>query len=154
MITLPPKDNGIGLETRLLLSECQSPSYTGTYTLSEASTCMALMDLVLWNRTKNPKPFLASKPTLLSVITAPNQFDGFSGYPKYSSDIVARIQSYIDIANSKYDKRSQTFADFINLAIQVATNPTISDPSPGSLVAWKTKKANPLDQILFFTSKF
>lgn len=99
------------------------------------------MDLVIWNRTKSPRQFGATSPTLLSVITAPNQFNGFSGYPKYDGTIVARIQSYIDIANNKHDKRSQIFTDFILLACYVARAATINEPSAGRLVGWRTAGA-------------
>jgi hypothetical protein len=137
MIALPPRATDVGAETRLLLSECRGPSFAG-YNLIDATSCMQLMDLVLSNRIDNPKPFLAKHDTLLGVITAPGQFEGFQHYPHYSNAIVHNIQQLVDIANRVKDQRAARFAEFITTAIRIATVATIPDPSPGSLVAWRT----------------
>lgn len=137
MITLPAKTTDEGTETRVLLAECRGPSY-GSYSLSVATTCMQLMDLVLWHRVANPRPFGARGHSLQAVIKARGQFAGFENYPNYDSAIVARIQAMINIANNSRDARSQDFADFINAAIGVSNAPTIPDPSAGTLVSWRT----------------
>jgi hypothetical protein len=138
IIALPARTTDEGAVTRLLLAECRGPSYT-SYNLADATQCMQLMDLVLWNRVKNPHPFLAKHPTLLSVITAPGQFQGFQYYPSYDAAIVRNLQQILDIANNPKDPRAKVFADFVSAAIRIAGVTTINDPSyPRALVAWRT----------------
>ncbi|CAE6700031.1 hypothetical protein R70006_00680 [Paraburkholderia domus] len=139
MILLPPKNDNEGAEVRLLLAECRGPSFS-TFTLSDATTCMQLMDLVLFNRLDNPGRFGAKGATTVGdIIRAPGQFAGFQNYPKYDSHVQHRIQVALDIANSAKDKRSPDFAAFINAAIAIATSTsTITEPSPGTLVSWRT----------------
>lgn len=139
-IALPQKQTDEGAETRLLLAECLGPSIAG-YNLANAKSCMQLMDRVLWNRVNNPRPFLAKSPTLIAVITAPGQFQGFQHYPNYDHGIVHNIQSMIDIANNPRDHRGPAFASFIQTAIQVAADASIPDPSPGHLTSWRTAGA-------------
>jgi hypothetical protein len=137
MITLPARGTDEGAETRVLLAECRGPAFQG-FNMAEATTCFQLMDLVLWNRVSNPKPFLAKASTLVAVITAHNQFQGFESYPNYSAAIVQNIQQLVDIANNSKDKRSTVFSDFIGTAMRIAGAATIADPSPGTLTAWRT----------------
>jgi hypothetical protein len=139
MISLPAKNDAEGAEVRVLLAECRGQSFS-TYTLADATTCMQLMDRVLWNRRSDPAKFGArGAKSLADIIRAPGQFAGFQNYPNYDVSIVNRIQAMLNIANSTKDKRSQDFADFINAAIDGANDPSIQDPSPGTLVAWRTK---------------
>jgi hypothetical protein len=87
---LPPKPSNEGIEARMLLAECRTPLYPD-YSLTEATRCMQWMDLVLWNRVNDPKRFRrfgAKEATLLSVITADDQFRGFKHYPNYWASIV------------------------------------------------------------------
>jgi hypothetical protein len=138
MITLPPKNDDDGAEARILLAECRGPSFSG-YTLADATTCMQLMDLVIFNRLDNPARFGAKGATTVGdIIRAPGQFAGFEHYPDYNHSIVNRIQAMINIANSAKDKRHQDFADFINTAINIAQTAGIQDPSPGILASWRT----------------
>jgi|SRR5579864_8589206 len=137
MISLPARGTDEGAESRLLLAECRGPSFSG-YSLDDATSCMQMMDRVLWNRVNNPRPFLAKNSTLLAVIKAHGQFQGFQNYPNYDAAIANNIQQMIDIANNAHDKRAPVFSSFIKKAIEIARDPTISDPSPGSLTAWRT----------------
>ena len=77
--------------------------------------------------------------TVADIIKAPGQFAGFEGYPKYENEIVRRIQERLDIANDGRDKRNGDFAAFISIAFDVVNGPPISDPSPGTLAAWKAE---------------
>jgi hypothetical protein len=150
MIQLPPRTSDLGAETRLLLAECRGPSYPA-YNAADAKLCMQLMHLVLSNRLKAPKRFLAAHATLLAVITAPGQFQGFQHYPRYDSRIVHNLQTMIDIANSHHDKRPVMFAAFIRTAIEVAKGAPIRDPSPGTLAAWRTiSSGSPGDDFTLF----
>ena len=137
MITLPDKSTDQGLEARILLAECRTPSMFG-YTLADAKTCMQFMDLVLWNRVENPGPFGASQGTLLSVAKARGQFRGFESYPNYNAGIRANIQDMLNIASKANDKRHVAFAAHIQTALDVAKFVSILDPSPGKLVSWRT----------------
>jgi hypothetical protein len=74
---------------------------------------------------------------LADIVRARGQFAGFESYPNYSVTIRNRIQTCLDIANNAKDSRSGAYADFINAAIDCATDSDIDDPSPGFLVAWR-----------------
>jgi hypothetical protein len=139
VITLPDRKSDEGVEARVLLAECRSPASKASYTIQLASECMQLMDAVLWNRMKNPKPFLAKGATSLAdVVKAKGQFAGFEKYPDYDSKIRARIQEALDIANDSKDSRGSSYIEYVNKAIGVAKSANFSDPSPGKLVAWRT----------------
>ncbi len=138
MIKLPSRDTDEGIESRVLLAECHGPAYA-SFNLADATQCMQMMDLVLWNRVENPKPFGAKAKKLLDVVKAKGQFRGFENYPNYLPAIASQIQNAIDIANNSKDRRSLDYVGFINSAINIAQSPsTIGDPSPGTLVAWRT----------------
>lgn len=93
MVALPPKETAEGVEARLLLAECRSPAYQKTYSLGDATQAMQLMDRVLWNRLKNPRPFGAPGATeLVEIIKAKGQFAGFENYPNYDTAIVSNLQ--------------------------------------------------------------
>lgn len=136
-IALPPRNDTDGLEARMLLAECRSPSFS-SYSSASALSCMQLMDLVLWNRVDHPRRFGASSDTLMAVVTAPGQFAGFSGYPSYDQGIAHRIQDMVSIANNTRDRRSSSFRDHVQMAIDIASAATIQDPSAGLLCAWRT----------------
>ncbi len=142
-IALDSKTTEAGAEERLLMAECKGPSFPH-YALTSATECMQLMDLVLWNRlNNNPGQFMAKHAkTIIDIIKAPGQFAGFQNYPNISSGITTNLQAMINIANKPSDPRSSDFEDFIQAAIDVATQPTISDPSGGIAVAWRTAGAS------------
>jgi hypothetical protein len=127
---------------RLLLAECRGPS-SSSYNLDDATTSMQLMDRVLYNRLNDPSKFAAKGATTVGdIIRAPRQFAGFENYPSYDQSIVNRIQAMLNIANSAKDKRAADFVEFINSAIKVASDPSIQDPSPGTLASWRTAGAS------------
>lgn len=138
MITLPDRNSNEGVEARILLAECPGPA-VASYTLELASEAMQLMDAVLRNRLANPGPFRAkSAKSLADIVRAKGQFKGFEKYPDYSGGIKQNIQDAINIANNPKDPRSQSYAAFVNKAIEIAKLTTYKDPSPGKLVAWRT----------------
>lgn len=138
MIVLPPKDSNAGCEVRLLLAECRSPAYKG-FSLADAKLSMQYMDKVNFNRLEDPKPFgEAGAKSIADIVSAPGQFAGFGGYPHIDQDLMLRIQSIVDIANSRKDKRKQRYLDFIDAAIAVTTEASIADPSPGHPTSWRT----------------
>ena len=139
MIKLPERNTEEGMQTRVLMAECRDPEASG-YNLDDATTCMEMMDLVLWNRVNNnPKRFMAKHPTLLGVLTAPGQFEKFENYPNYSAQLVHRLQRMIDIANNPKDRRSDDYTDYIQAAMDISNaTQVMADPSPGLLAAWVT----------------
>ena len=140
MITLPDKNGNEGVETRILLAECRGPSFE-SYTHPLAVECMRLMDAVLWNRLKNPGPFLAKgAKSLADIVRAQGQFAGFEKYPSYDNQIRIKLLAMLQIANNAKDPRSAAFAEYINSAIDIAKSTEYSDPSPGTLVGWRTSK--------------
>jgi len=137
MVSLPDRMTDAGIEVRILMAECRGPSLPG-YSSADAKTCMEFMHIVLWNRVADPRPFGAKQATLLAVITAAGQFAGFENYPDYSGGIRQNLQRMLDIANDSKDSRNAQFTEFIQIAIDVAKNRTILDPTPGKLVGWRT----------------
>jgi hypothetical protein len=125
------------------MAECRGPSFK-TYVAADALKCMQLMDLVLWNRlANNPKQFAAAgAKTIVDIIKAPGQFAGFETCPNYSAGIASTLQQILDIANNPKDKRGALFTEFVQNAIDVANNATISDPSPGFMAGWRTAGAS------------
>ncbi|WLI87645.1 hypothetical protein Q4S45_12930 [Massilia sp. R2A-15] len=143
MIVLPPKDSNAGCEVRLLLAECRSPAYK-VYSAADAKLSMQYMDKVLFNRLENPKPYgAAGAKSIADIVRAPGQFAGFGAYPTITDDLALRIQSIVDIANSRKDKRKQLYIDFIDAAIAVTSESSIADPTPGKLVSWRTEGSGP-----------
>jgi hypothetical protein len=92
---------------------------------------MQWMKLVLQNRLdNNPGQFSARHAkTLIDIMKAPEQFQGFSGYPHYNSDLADRLQSIINIAKATNDKRAAKYRMFVQNAITVAEAPVVSDPA-------------------------
>jgi hypothetical protein len=120
------------------LAEWRAPSFRA-YTLSDAVTCMQLMDSVLFNRLENPDRYHAKgAKTVGDIIRALGQFAGFQNCPNCDPQVANRIQADLNIANAKNDRRSADFVAFVNAAIVVATNDSVSEPSPGTLTSWRT----------------
>ena len=136
MIELPNRMDDHGIEARVLLAECRVPSEPG-YKLGDATLCMQLMDVVLWKRVNDPKPFLAKAGTLLAVVKARGQFAGFEDYPHYGHAIIHRIQMMLDLANNAKDPRNESYVKHVNAAIQVAQSDSFTDPCP-TLAGWRT----------------
>lgn len=137
-IALPDPATDTGAEVRILLAECQGPAYK-SYSLKAATEAMQLMDAVLWNRRNDPARFNArGAKTLIGIIKAKGQFQGFEQYPEYSSRIKRNLEAEIAIANDPQDPRNSSYAAFIEAAIETAKAPTYLDPSPGTLAAWVT----------------
>ena len=65
-------------------------------------------------------------------------FGGSFAIRNVSHAIVNMLQNIINIANNAKDKRHEDFTDFINAAVDVTSDESIQDPSPGILVAWRT----------------
>jgi len=137
VITLPDQMSVAGIKARLFLCECPAPS-DHSYTPDAAAEAINLMDVVIRNRVLNPRPFMASSPSVLAVVKARGQFAGFDGYPNIGPSLVTHIQDILNIANSARDQRSASYQDFVNKVLTVANASSNTDPSPGKLVAWRT----------------
>jgi hypothetical protein len=130
-VSLPSKHEERGAVARLLLAEARDPGQERTYQESDSKIAMQWMKRVLQNRLENrPTQFNAPHArTLVDIIKARGQFEGFSAYPNYSAAIAKRLQDIIDIANNPRDRRSAAHTRFVLNAIEVATAPAIPDPS-------------------------
>jgi hypothetical protein len=129
-VSLPARNIQDGAVARLLMAEAQGP-WRSSYQEGETRISMQWMKRVLQNRLdNNPSQFLARNArSLVDIIKAKNQFEGFSDYPNYSSKLVDRLQSILDIANNPRDARGAAYAKFVQNALDVAAAATIDDPS-------------------------
>jgi hypothetical protein len=136
-ITLPDANIVAGVKARVFLAECRSPAYSD-YTATATKTTMQWMNVVLQNRIVNYRPFGATGPNLLAVVRARGQFAGFQGYPVLSTSVENNINAILAIANNTADRRSPSYLEHVQLAIDVANAATIANPSPGKLTFWRT----------------
>lgn len=139
-LALPAESTDEGMLARLLLAEAHGPGQSG-YDASGSKTAMQWMRVVLANRLKNsPERFNArGAKTLLDIVKAPRQFEGFQDYPKLGSDQSTRIDEIVSIANSDSDPRQGKYAQFLQNALEVAgSNTLIADPCPTGLYGWRT----------------
>ena len=125
-IALSDISTDAGIIERVLLAEVMSPAYS-SYDEAKALKVMLAIVNCIYNRKNHPNPSLfgitSRNPTVLDVVTAPNQFEGCSrgadGKLKLSSQIERRIQDILDRANQgapgKYYK-------FVELAKSVAAS--------------------------------
>jgi len=144
-LVLPAEATEQGMLARLLLAEAHSPGQSG-YDASKSKTAMQWMRLVLANRLNNsPERFNAKgAKTLLDIVKAPKQFEGFQDYPKLGSAQSTRIDEIVSIANSDSDTRQEKYAQFLQNALEVvASNTLIADPCPTGLYGWKTAGSHP-----------
>jgi hypothetical protein len=79
MAVLPDISTNAGVLARLIIAECENPGYDD-YTEADGKLSFRLMQAVIDNRlNNNPSQFGApSASTYADIITAPNQFAGFS----------------------------------------------------------------------------
>lgn len=130
-VTLPPITTEEGVIARLMLAEVKNPGYSSSYSADESKKSMRVIKKVLENRLTKPGLFNASGATNeIDIITAPNQFAGFSkdssGNVVISSDVQQRIDNIMAIANSG---PPGPYANFVQNAIDVADETTPSlDP--------------------------
>ncbi len=155
MLQLPDRNSDEGVESRVLLAECPGPA-NPNYTIELASEAMQLMDAVLWNRMKNPGPFLAAHAkSLADVVRARGQFRGFEKYPDYNAGIINNIQNALDIANNPKDARSAAYIAFVNKAVEIEKSANYKDPSPGKLASWRAANSGtPGKGFLFYKTVF
>ena len=78
-IQLPDITADAGTLSRLIIAECMNPGYS-EYNQDDGKLSFRMMQAPVYNRlNNNPAQFGApSATTITDIITAPNQFDGFS----------------------------------------------------------------------------
>jgi len=139
-LVLPAESAEEGMLARLLLAEAHSPGQSGS-DAAESKTAMQWMRVVLANRLNNgPERFNAKgAKTLLDIVKAPKQFEGFHDYPKLGKGQSTRIEEIVRIANSDSDPRQEKYAQFLQNALELAASKTlIADPCPTGLYGWRT----------------
>jgi hypothetical protein len=104
MIALPDISSDPGVLSRLIIAECENPGYAD-YNRTDGQLSFRMMQAVVINRLNN-NPSLFGAPgaaTLADIITAPNQFQGFStagGTLTLSTAVSDRIDAVMSNANT------------------------------------------------------
>lgn len=147
-LALPDAGTETGMLVRLLLAESRSPARWGTSTIDEVKKGMQWMRRVIVNRLNSDKPeeFMAKgAKTIGDIITADDrgsvQFHGFNRYPALEGGITANINDALSVANNGTHPKRALYAQFIQAAIDVATQALPADPSPTGLFGWRTENA-------------
>ncbi len=139
-LTLPTgNENQLAL-IKLLLAESPSPAYAN-YNIATFKTGMQWMRLVVENRLKMKSYLVGSEgaTTLIDVIKARNQFEGFGSYPTIAKQQLENINNILAIASDGTHPDQQRFYDHVSAAIAVVTKEAlIADPCPTKLLAWRT----------------
>ena len=137
-IALPDETTTQGMFVRLFLAECWTPSMKG-YAAADAETAMKWMKLVVQNRLarKSAAVGSAGAKTLLDVVRAAHQFDGFEQYPVLSPGIGEHLRRYVEIANDDSHRERDGYREFIETAVRVA-NADVADPALTDLLFWRT----------------
>jgi hypothetical protein len=131
MAVLPDISTNAGVMSRLIIAECKNPGYDD-YTEDDGKLSFRLMQAVISNRLKNnPSQFgAAGATTYADIISAPNQFAGFSsngGTIVLSQSVSDRIDAVLKKANAGSPGPYLAFVqDILN---QVGA--TINDPLSG-----------------------
>jgi len=148
-MTLPPIDTEVGMLVRLLLAENPSPEFMDSSgTAADVKKSMRWMRRVIVNRLRSDKPaeFMAKgAKTVGDIVMADDggsvQFHGFNKYPYLGSDIVKNLNASLAIANNGTHPKQAAYVEFLQSAIDVASEPLPADPSPNGLFAWRTEDA-------------
>jgi hypothetical protein len=108
--------------------------------LEDAQVAMLWMRVVVENRLAKPSPVWGSAgaKTLKDVIQAKNQFEGFSKYPTIAQGPQKVIDQAVSIANNGDDPRRSKYKEFLDTALTVAAQKTVTDPSAKGLYWWRT----------------
>ena len=125
---------------RLFVAETPAPG-TGGYTDVDAEKAMTWMLIVLRNRLAKASALVGSAgaKTLIDVIRAKNQFEGFSDYPTLSSKVAGLLSAKLAIANDPADSRSEAMRRFFAIAARVSALVQVSDPCSTGLYFWRTQ---------------
>jgi hypothetical protein len=81
-----------------------------------------------------------SATSIYALITAPNQVDGFMGYPHIAYDQQQVLDGVLNIANDSTHRNFSTTREYVQAAIDIARGLSVgNDPCPTGLYAWRTK---------------
>src|ERR1700733_2049146 len=103
-IQLPDITTDAGIVSRLIIAECENPGYSD-YNEADGQLSFRMMQATVYNRlNNNPTQFGApNAKTVADIITAPNQFQGFSitnGTITLSDPVSSRIDAVMSNANA------------------------------------------------------
>ena len=144
-IELSDISSDAGIIERVLLAEVMSPAY-GAYNESKAKRVMKAIVNCIYNRKNYSNPELfgihSQNPSVLDVVTAPGQFDGFSlgadGTLELSSSVEAHIQAILDSANQGVPGK---YYRFVEAAKSIASGNHAS-PFTKAVYAFRTAGAS------------
>ena len=139
-VALPAANTDAGLLARLLLAESPGPG-RADYTATASGEALTLMRVVLENRRRRPSARWGSAgaTSLVDVVRARGQFEGFGSYPTLSAAVTARIADMLAIANNAGDARQASIRAHVEQVIAVASGPAPPDPTTTGLYWWRTE---------------
>ncbi|WP_235503866.1 MULTISPECIES: hypothetical protein [unclassified Acidovorax] len=148
-MTLPAMDTEVGMLVRLLLAESRSfGRVDSSGMVADIKKGMQWMRRVIINRLCSDKPeeFMARGAKAVGDIIRAHdrgsvQFHGFNNYPNLDAGITRNINALLAIANNGTHPKQAAYVEFLQNAIDVASEPLPQDPSPNGLFAWKTENA-------------
>jgi hypothetical protein len=128
---------------RVLIVENFTPEQASFVSIDQARSSMQWMRWVMLNRLRfGAQHFGAGKSatSLYALITAPNQVDGFMGYPHIAYDQQVILDGVLNIANDSTHRNFSTMREYVQAAIDVARGLRAgNDPCPTGLYAWRTE---------------
>jgi hypothetical protein len=150
MADLPDISTNAGVLARLIIAECENPGYDD-YNEPDGILSFRLMQAVVDNRLNhNPGQFGApNATTYVDIITAPNQFAGFSlsddGKVVLSQSVSDRIDAVMSKANTGGPGPYLTFVQDILTQVNGAVNDPLSGVTSingtavqGGTYGWRT----------------
>lgn len=131
MVQLSDISTDAGVLSRLIIAECENPGYAD-YSRADGQLSFRMMQATVVNRlNNNPGQFCApGAQTLIDIVTAPNQFQGFSlanGTVTLSQAVSDRIDAVMSNANTG---APGAYAQFVQDIIDQVTGP-VNDPLSG-----------------------
>lgn len=139
-VAWPPAGTQADALQRLFLAETPAPGNVG-YTDANAEKAMTWMLIVLRNRLAKASAQVGSEgaKTIIDVLRAKNQFEGFSSYPILSAKVAGLLSAKLAIANDPSDTRSDAMRRFFAIAARVSALTQASDPCQTGLYFWRTQ---------------
>jgi hypothetical protein len=137
--SLPDAHTDAGVLVRLFLAETPTPDMPG-YNDADAEESMSLMRAVIGNRLAKPSHLYASAGarTMVDVVRARGQFEGFDAYPAIRPAISNRLDQIVAIVNDGGDGRRTRYKKFLDTALKIASLPSAADPALSNLYFWRT----------------
>jgi hypothetical protein len=121
-----------GVLQHVFISETRNPEFGGTYSLPEAERSFQAMKATIYNRLKKPSDFGApGAKTIIDIITAPKQFQGYSkdssGKVVIGAAQLTVITNVLKFANSEIHPRKLQHKEFVEYSINISKTNIVND---------------------------